>query len=275
MTPSRNSTFKSDLLKWHELICCALVALGLHILLAFIFCKEQNGIVELEATGSRTNILFAENDPNFRGISQKIKAEPDPAQFIRGGSNGYSSCYVSETKIEPVSKNEITIPAEAPVDNTAEPIAPELNRSYAEILQYSPHAEKKESTRATGRNEAKYPIWKDAFGILQNFNPVYGAYNSTISINSSSVNSPTVLKIHFPQKKAFTLPPLVTIHTSCGDTFLDDYAKKILLERLANADFLKKFNPDYNDMVYIYWQPDLKAVETDSFPQNMFPGEKL
>lgn len=275
MMPSRNSTIKSDILKWHELICCALVALGLHILLVFVFCKEQNGIVELEATGSRTNILFAENDLNFRGISQKIKAEPDPAQFIRGGNNGYSSCYVSETKVEPVSKNEITIPAEASPDIFAEPAAPELNRSYAEILKYSPRAGEKKSTSTTGKNDTKYPIWKDAFGILQNFNHVYGAYNSTISINSSSVNCPTILKIQFPQEKKKKLPPYVTIHTSCGDNFLDDYAKKILLEQLANANFLKKFNPDYNDMVYIYWQPDLKAVETDTFPQNMFPGEKL
>ena len=143
----------------------------------------------------------------------------------------------------------------------------------SDMLQYSPQAEPSSATATSGRDEKKvrYPMWKDAFGILQN----YSGYNSTISINSSTISGPTVLKIHFPQKKAFALPPLVTIHTSCGDTFLDDYAKKILLEQIANPDFLKKFNPEYNDLVYIYWQPDLKAVEADTFPQNMFPGETL
>ncbi len=275
MTPSRNSTSKSDILTRSELIYCALAALGLHILLIFIFGKDQNVALE-QATGDRTNILFAENDPNFKQISQKINAEPDPAQFIRGGNTGYSSCYTFEARQVPESKNELpvfTAETEQSMNSTLEPPPPDLNRTYAEMFHYTPHAEKKENEPAA--LDARYPIWKDAFGIMQNFNKVYGGYNSTISINSNSVNSPTVLKIHFPPKKAKAMPTLVTIHTSCGDTFLDDYAKKILLERLSDADFLKKFNPEYNDMVYIYWQPDLKAVETEAFPRNMFPGEKL
>ncbi len=272
MTPARNSVLKSDILTRSELLCCALAALGLHVLLIFIFCKEQS-LPSEQTSGNRTNILFAENDPNFKQISQKINAAPDPAQFIRGGSTGYSSCYRFEVKPEPESKDELPGSPETELI-IEEPSAPELDRTYADMLQYSPQAEPSSATASGGRDEKKvrYPMWKDAFGILQN----YSGYNSTISINSSTISGPTVLKILFPHKKSKDMPVIVTVHLSCGDTFLDDYAKKILLEQIANPDFLKKFNPEYNDLVYIYWQPDLKHVEQqDAFPQNMFPGETL
>lgn len=277
MTPSRNSVIKSDILTRSELVYCALAALGLHFLLVCIFCKEQNMAVE-QNSGNRTNILFSENDPNFKSISQKIKAEPDPTQFIRGGNTGYSSCYDFTARPEPESKSAITGNAE-PDEPATEPPPPELNRSYAQILQYSPpvmvnNSGKHDPTTQNKKN-TQYPIWKDAFGVIQGFGKTYGGYNSTISINSSAIAGPTVLKIQFPPKKSKNMPIYISVHHSCGDTFLDDYAKNILLVQITNAGLLKKFNPDYNDMVYVYWQPDLKPFEQDSFPQNMFPGDKL
>ncbi len=277
MTSAGNKTVKSDILKRSELFCCALAALGLHILLVLIFCKEENGTpAPVTVTGSRTNILFSENDPKFKGICQKINAEPDPAQFIRGGSTGYSSCCLLDAKPLPESKIEnAELPRKTIPEKAAGSVEPELSRTYAELVQYTPGTGNRKTTPPERNDHAGYPVWKDAFGIIQNFNPFYGAHNRTIHINSSAAGSPTILKIQFPKRKTEKIPVLVTIHSSCGDTFLDDYAKKILLERLADAAVLKKFNPEYNDTVSVYWQPDLKAVETESFPKNMFPGDDL
>lgn len=260
-----------DCLTRTELIICALVAVGLHVMLVLLFSKEHNQAID-PGLQNRSNILFAENDPNFASVTQRINSEPDPAEFIRGGDTGYSSCGSFELTQEPESKN--SIPAIAVADTgEVQPESLNVERSYADLLTYSapipaPAAE-------TGKNavaaKTTYPLWKDAFGVIRKIKTSYNGYNTTISINSNTVTAPTILQIRFNEEKQKELPVYILVKQSCGDGILDQYAKGILQNHISDPAALKQFNPKYNDLVYIYWQPELNAVDDSAIPRNMLP----
>lgn len=266
---------KSDHLTRGELFFCALAAAGLHLMLVFLFSKEQSHPVEI-SNQDRTNILFSADDPRFSAIRQKINAEQDPAEFIRGGDTGYSSAWATAQRLVPESKKDI--PA-LPIDEYADgaPDTIKVERSYADMLTYSAPIQQK--VQVTQENvvqkENIFPLWKDAYGTLKKIGDTYEGYGSAISINSNTVIAPTVLKIQFPPKEQKNLPIYITVSRSCGDKFLDQYAKRVLQQYISNPAVIKKFDPEYNDRVFVYWQPQLPPAETSFIPDNMFPeGEK-
>lgn len=265
---------KSDHLKPMDFFLCAIAAVGLHILLVVLFCKEQN-LPLIPESQDRTTILFSEMDPHFSTVAQKIKAAPDPAEFIRGNRYGYSRYSATGGDGKPELKNNLPPLVRSDEKQTETVSKEELpdERSYAELKKYTAQDLKKQTVpEAVENSHELYPIWRDAFGSI-NIRNAFDGYNSTIRINSQAVTAPTVLKIQFnPKKKNGTIPVHVSLVQSCGDTFLDHYAKNILQNRITDPAFLKKFNPEYNDKVSIYWQPELKAVDESTFPQNMFPG---
>lgn len=254
-----------------ELIICALIAVGLHILLVLLFSKEHNQAID-PGMQNRSNILFAETDPNFATVTQRINSEPDPAEFIRGGDTGYSSCRNFELTREPESKNNI--PALAVADNSqVQPESLNVERSYADLLTYSAPIPGPAADTAKNAEAAKttYPLWKDAFGVIRNIKTSYNGYNTTISINSNTVTAPTILQIRFNEGKQKDLPAYILVKQSCGDGILDQYAKGILQNHISDSEKLKQFNQKYNDLVYIYWQPELNAVDESAIPKNMLP----
>lgn len=265
---------ESDRLNKTEFFLCAVAAVALHALLAVLFCKEQNIPVEPESH-SRTTILFSEEDPHFAAVAQKIKAAPDPAEFIRGNRYGYSKYSSIQSDPGPEFKNDLPA-AHAAEKNKTDPMKIEnipAERSYADLRGYTASAQMKQKSAMEVKNTAEvYPIWRDAFGSIDIRNAFEG-YNSTIRINSQDVTAPTILKIQFSSAKSTEKVPVhITLLQSCGDTFLDHFAQKTLQNRITDPAFIKKFNPEYNDRVSIYWQPELNAVDENAFPQNMFPG---
>lgn len=264
---------KSDRLTWANFFLCALAAVGLHVLLAVLFCKEQNRPPEPESK-NRVTILFSGDDPRFSAVAQKIKTEPDPAEFIRGSSFGYSKCPSWKIKPEPELKNELpAVPGKQQTESSEKESIP-AERTYADLKIYSAPDIKETAAPQDNRNQKElYPIWRDAFGVVDEVRNALEGYNSTIRINSNAVTAPTVLKIVFnARKNTGKVPAHITLQQSCGDPFLDQYAKKVLQNRITDPAFLKRFNPRYNDRISIYWQPELKAVDESTFPKDMFPG---
>lgn len=265
---------KSDHLTTMDFFLCAFAAVGLHVLLAVLFCKEQN-LPLVPESQDRTTILFSEADPRFSAVAQKIKAAPDPTEFIRGNRYGYSRYSTTGHNTEPELKKNLPVlmPGDKKQPDSSKKEELPAERTYAELKEYTAAVPKTQTApEAAGNNSELYPIWRDAFGNI-NIRNAFEGYNSTIRINSQAVTAPTILKIQFnPKKSSGTIPVHVTLVQSCGDTFLDHYAKNILQNRITDPAFLKKFNPEYNDKVSIYWQPELNAVDESTFPQNMFPG---
>lgn len=268
------SKIKSDVLTGTELILCAIAAILLHMLLVLLFSKEEN-VAPPPVDQNRSNILFAESDLNFKAISQRINAEPDPSEFIRGGKTGYSSINYSAPCPKPEFKNEAAGIKTEQVNSEITPHSIRVERNYSDLLSYAAPVISKNKTdpaqTAPLKSKITYPIWKDAHGVLANMGDTFDSY--TTIINSNTAVAPTILKIRFQQKSKKDLPVYVTIHQSCGNIYLDQHAKKLLQNRISDPAFLKNFNPESNDAVFIFWQAESKTIEQNSIPENMFPQE--
>ncbi|MBO5960154.1 MAG: hypothetical protein J6Q65_08530, partial [Lentisphaeria bacterium] len=206
------------------------------------------------------------DDPEFAAVTQKIRKEQDPAEFIRGGSTGYSSFRTQPENPQPYLRESLEpLHPDIPEVDTAEP---DLQRQYADLYD---HRSLRIAVQPLQKDTVKtvdYPVWTDAYGIIHEIKDAYKEHYA-VNFNSKDVVGPTVLKIQFPENKHSDLPPHISIQRSCGSVFLDYHAKKLLRKHIINKEFQKKFDVEYNNQIRIYWRPGLNPENKNMIPDNM------